>query len=368
MFSAVSVLSVTGPLILSIWLGAPLQSTLHNGMWDTCMHPTHPTRSCLAIIPRNCDSGETFLGRVSRAHNTLVRNSDGRYFQTHRTVSTAGENEDNLMVVCIHHVDCAVQLRHMPLAEWRLLCDREGVEVQPGQEGRSSIHLRAPPSFSTLPFRTTGGEETSLLTTDPPDVPALISEAPLPVFDYIVAPQARVHRIRREKHRSLLGYVRYKMAYSKDDLHRIEMEDRRCLLSVERRHLFLQQYQRDLQCRQRGVPLYVTGVDIPNDLVPMFFLLVAEQERLLRRQRVGRRHLGHGVDWCRELIFPHHPPADGYVIVTVGSYSMRDRDADALYWEESVDEVDYGGSAYTPRDATTSTTEQPDYVIVESPV
>lgn len=283
--------------------------------------------------------------RPQKTRSNLAQRSDGRYNEPYSAIV---EREDEVSVLCVQRTrQRQVLVRHMPEREWQRIV-RHGEEIYPGQEGESSLHVVAAPHLSTLPrgFQVEAtGPNAPMQPPAPTPVPAATAAAAEPtVFDYFVAPESRVNAISGRRKPSVLTALRLQVHLShKAELQRVAREDCRAALSVERRNIFLRQYQRDMQCRMSGVSLYTVGKELPEQFVQTFFMLVENAQALRRhqermqaannggtaaraqqqqQQRSGGRYLftiDQATTNCGErLPFAGQAPADGFVVVTVG--------------------------------------------------
>lgn len=299
------------------------------------------------------------MPRRARSHLSALPN--GHYLEPRSAV--VSYDEEPISVVCVQRCRTTVLVRHMPEEEWKRICE-DALVVQEGRAGVSSMHVVATPEYSTLPPSVLEKRQRVIVEMDLrlTDVEAL-EEEPW-VYDYVVAPDHRGPGIREKKHSSVTNYWRHKAKYTPEQLQRIEREDRRAALSVERRRLFLKQFQRDLQCRMDGDPLYVVGRKVPDHMVQMFFLLNEQQHRhhhvSALTSSTGPRNgsssaapflftLGpDNTRWGDRLVFPGQSPADGYVVVTVGTTELPPPIAEDD-GSESFEPYDYGTAVYVPR-------------------
>ena len=339
--------------------------------------------------------------RPTKTHSNLTRRSDGRYNEPYSAIV---ERDDEVSILCVQRTTYhQVLVRHMPEREWQRIV-RHGDEVYPGQEGESSLHVVAAPELSTLPrsfqtethaaaTTTTFTVNNTVVTAITPATAAVTTEPA--VFDYFVAPESRVGQIHAGRKSSTFTALRLRARYSKSDLQRVAREDCRAMLSVERRNIFLRQYQRDMQCRMSGVSLYTVGKELPENFVQTFFMLVENAQALRRHQarldatnagtqsqaqqransngnnraNAGGRYLftlDQACTNCGErLPFAGQAPADGFVVVTVGptadaftsAWHPRNVDGGRFAWMYDNDEddnkpfvpYDYGSAEYLPR-------------------
>ncbi|KAG5497670.1 hypothetical protein JKF63_03936 [Porcisia hertigi] len=257
--------------------------------------------------------------RTTRSH--LIKRQDGRYYEPYSAIV---ERDDPVTVLCVQRKHEQVLVRHMPEEEWQRIM-REGEEVHPGIEGETSLHIVAPSEMSTLP----ASEAAPSRRPDQP-IPAGAEAIEPPVFDYFVAPDNRIKTTSKAGN-TLFSNLQLRARHSRKELERMVREHRRAMLSVERRNIFLRQYQRDMQHRMAGTPLYTLGRELPEELVQLFFLSEdhrAAMDRAPGVQDNSPRRSGDGrflftIDRSATYLGERMPfagqvPADGFVVVTVG--------------------------------------------------
>jgi hypothetical protein len=353
---------------------------------------------------------------------TFTKRSDGLYNEPYSAIV---EREDEVSVLCVQRTaHRQVLVRYMPEREWQRIV-QYGEEVYPGHEGESSLHVVAPPEMSLLP-RCVQAEVTALsrdngntlsngwvLPSSPAAadatsaVPATYEPA---VFDYFVAPESRIERVRRSNKSYAFTTLGLHARYNKAELQRVAREDCRAALAVERRRIFLRQYQRDMQYRMTGVALYTVGKELPEQFVQTFFLQVENAQALRRHQarlemnRVGARTTQQQqqrqqrsgdrsgnptggrylftldqafMSSGERMPFAGQAPADGMVVVTVGptadAFSAAWRPwsvAGRFSWTDEDEDnnkpfvpVEYSSSQYTP--LTIQTTMKNNSLVME---
>ncbi|CBZ29265.1 hypothetical protein, unknown function [Leishmania mexicana MHOM/GT/2001/U1103] len=338
-----------------------------------CSSPTqHPRRSSSSSLPETAVRlADGFRPRSTRSQ--LIRRDGGRYDEPYAAIV---ESDDAVSVLCVQLTRQQVLVRHMPEQEWSRIV-REGEKVHPGIEGKTSLHIVAPPEMSTLPVGATK-------PADEPHSPEQqaspgTAAAEPPVFDYFVAPENRIEKLTNTRKASF-SQLRLRAHYSRKELERVAREDRRAMLSVERRNIFLRQYQRDMQHRMAGTPLYTVGRVLPEEFVQIFFMSQDHQgtmaqrgersdaartpqaQHSLQRNTSGRYlfTIDRSLTCFGEgLPFAGQAPVDGLVVVTVAPTADAFTSAWGL-WDEvhrlSSDEekkpfvpCDYGSADYMPR-------------------
>lgn len=337
-------------------------------------HRSHRTpsnqRSSSASLPeRTARLADEFRPRTTRSH--LTRRPDGLYNEPYSAVV---HSDEGATLLCVQRTTEQVLVRHMPEREWQRIM-RDGDEVHPGVDGQTSLHLVAPSAMSTMP------PVDSSRSAQQPGSPGPGGAAEPPVFDYFVAPENRVEQLRRSKKESLFAYFTMQTHYSREELERIAREDRRAMLSVDRRNIFLRQYQRELQHRLASTPLYTVGRELPEEFVQLFFMF--EGQHGVRRQRGGGNTGGphlftidrSSTCFGERMPFAGQAPADGFVVVTVGPA------LDAVSWhpwdearrltkaeaEEPFVPHDYGTAEYLPRPPTPTPPQHEETVAASLP-
>ncbi|KPA78743.1 hypothetical protein ABB37_05863 [Leptomonas pyrrhocoris] len=364
----------------------------------TATSPPHRGRAASATLPRTVVRLAPDF-RPTKTRSNLTKRSEGRYNEPYAAIV---EQEDDVSVLCVQlTAQRQVLVRHMPEREWQRIV-RHGEEVYPGQEGESSQHLVAPPEMSTLPrsfhVEMQAASASNMNHRDSLTIAAATAEPA--VFDYFIAPESRVGIIDAGHRPSAFAYLRLHARYKTSELQRIAREDCRATLAVERRSVFLRQYQRDMQCRLAGIALYTVGKELPEQFVQTFFMLVENAQAMRRYQarmaaNNSRTPVPHSSNGSRRgassngrdgrylftldqgctnggerMPFAGQAPADGFVVVTFGQ--TRDAfhatwrpgsDAGRFAWMEEDDDdakpfvpYDYGSAAYLPRPAESNLT------------
>ncbi|KAK7195353.1 hypothetical protein NESM_000461800 [Novymonas esmeraldas] len=323
--------------------------------------PSHERRSASASLPETAVRlAAQFRPRTTRSH--LIRRADGRYVEPYSAIV---EGDEAVSVLCLQRTPQQVLVRHMPEQEWQRIV-REGEEVHPGVAGESSLHIVASSEMSTLPAGVSG----RVAPAEPgsPEQP--------PVFDYFVAPENRIEKMRQTQKSSFFSYLHAQARYPRKELERVAREDRRAMLSVERRNIFLRQYQRDMQHRMAGTPLFTIARELPEEFVQTFFMFeeqfgVTRQRRAATGQRGADRNEDAGgrylftIDRSSTFLGERMPftgqlPADGFVVVTVGPtadaatsawrpWDPAQRASDEEEEEEPFVPYNYGAAEYVPR-------------------
>ncbi|AYU81420.1 hypothetical protein, unknown function [Leishmania donovani] len=333
----------------------------------------HARRSSSASLPEMAVRlADDFRPRSTKSQ--LIRRGGGRYNEPYAAIV---ERDDAVSVLCVQLTRQQVLVRHMPEEEWNRIV-REGEKVHPGVEGKTSLHIVAPPEMSTLPA---GAAEAADEPHSPEQQasPSTAAAEP-PVFDYFVAPENRIEKLTSTSKASFFSQLRLRAHYSRKELERMAREDRRAMLSVERRNIFLRQYQRDMQHRMAGTPLYTVGRELPEEFIQLFFMSQDHHGTMTRRpersdavrtpqaqrslqRSAGGRHL-FTIDrsftcFGERLPFAGQAPVDGFVVVTVAPTADAFTSAWGL-WDEvhrlssDTEEkpfvpCDYGSADYLPR-------------------
>ncbi|KAG5471425.1 hypothetical protein LSCM1_01513 [Leishmania martiniquensis] len=329
--------------------------------------------SCSSLPERAFRLADNFRPRSTRSQ--LIRRSDGRYNEPYAAIV---ETDDAVSVLCVQLAQQQVLVRHMPEHEWHRIV-REGEKVHPGVEGETSLHIVAPPEMSTLPAGAVEAAGEPCLCG--PQVPPETLAVEPPVFDYFVAPENRIEKLKKRRKRDFFSHMHMRARYRRRELERVAREDRRAMLSVERRDIFLRQYQRDMQHRMEGIPLYTMGRVLPEEFIQLFFM--SEDHHGLAGQRGARSDTARAPDapqstqrgaggrylftidrgsncFGERMPFAGQAPADGFVVVTVGptadafpfacrSWDGTRRLSNTEEEEEPLVPYDYGSAEYRPR-------------------
>ncbi|KPI87502.1 hypothetical protein ABL78_3413 [Leptomonas seymouri] len=344
--------------------------------------------------------------RPTSTQNTFTKRFDGFYNEPYSPIV---EHGDEVSVLCVQYtLDHRVLVRYMPEREWRRIVHRS-VGMYLGQEGRSSLHVLLPRDMSTLPrsfhlksnsTSTTHSSMSNCRVTalQPSATPSSVRAAAVEpaVFDYFVAAKSRVETMYMSRNWMARTFA-LQTGYTRMELQRVAREDCRAALAVERRRIFLCQYQRDMQSRIAGVSLYTVGKEVPQCLLQTFFMLVENAQAMRRYQervdannpnsptqpRRGERTLGTAnnttgaaggrylftldqacTTFGERLPFAGQASAEGFVVVTVGPVpdvfspvwppwrvTRRTSETDGGDDGSAVPYA-YGSAVYLPRPAT----------------
>ncbi|KAG5497030.1 hypothetical protein GH5_01552 [Leishmania sp. Ghana 2012 LV757] len=329
--------------------------------------------SCSSLPERAFRLADNFRPRSTRSQ--LIRRSDGRYNEPYAAIVEA---DDAVSVLCVQRTQQQVLVRHMPEHEWHRIV-RESEKVHPGVEGETSLHIVAPPEMSTLPVGAAEAAEEPCSAEQ--QVSPETGAVEPPVFDYFVAPENRIEKLKERRKKLLFSHINTRARCPRKELERVAREDRRAMLSVERRDIFLRQYQRDMQHRMEGTPLYTMGRELPEEFVQLFFMSerhdgvaghrrarsgaagAPDAQRSVQRS-AGGRYL-FTIDrssncFGERMPFAGQAPTDGFVVVTVGptadAFSSAWRPWDGMRRPSDTEEeetpfvpYDYGSAEYLPR-------------------
>ncbi|TPP41409.1 hypothetical protein CGC20_3095 [Leishmania donovani] len=296
--------------------------------------------------------------RPRSTKSQLIRRGGGRYNEPYAAIV---ERDDAVSVLCVQLTRQQVLVRHMPEEEWNRIV----------REGEKFILATLPAGAAEAADEPHSPEQQASPST---------AAAEPPVFDYFMAPENRIEKLTSTSKASFFSQLRLRAHYSRKELERMAREDRRAMLSVERRNIFLRQYQRDMQHRMAGTPLYTVGRELPEEFIQLFFMSQDHHGTMTRRpersdavrtpqaqrslqRSAGGRHL-FTIDrsftcFGERLPFAGQAPVDGFVVVTVAPTADAFTSAWGL-WDEvhrlssDTEEkpfvpCDYGSADYLPR-------------------